>query len=356
MVFALARRSVQVPAAGSTMTHRATEMSLGLAAEQLFDALPKATRHELREVPAVMLRLQDDARSLRQRLEQINSAVTTHYEPGAEHDELVALRADGDDGSLSGLAEYLEPKSEEELSEIRTLLRSAGYRGAAAVRQFYFARAGLAIALLFVGVVTTFLIPENPDLIFSAMISGILALMGYFLPTYWIRRRIETRKQEITNAFPDAMDMILVCIEGGQSLDQAMARVGEEMATSAGPLAQEFALITHEFRAGKDRILVLRDFAARCAVSDVSSFVTVLIQSTAFGTSIAQALRVYAAEMRDKRLMRAEEKANVLPTKLTLGTMMFTVPPLILILVGPSFIMILRALGGLAAGNPGPVP
>lgn len=270
--------------------------------------------------------------------------------------ELVALRADGDDGSLSGLAEYLEPKSEEELSEIRTLLRSAGYRGAAAVRQFYFARAGLAIALLFVGVVTTFLIPENPDLIFSAMISGILALMGYFLPTYWIRRRIETRKQEITNAFPDAMDMILVCIEGGQSLDQAMARVGEEMATSAGPLAQEFALVTHEFRAGKDRILVLRDFAARCAVSDVSSFVTVLIQSTAFGTSIAQALRVYAAEMRDKRLMRAEEKANVLPTKLTLGTMMFTVPPLILILVGPSFIMILRALGGLAAGNPGPVP
>jgi len=150
--------------------------------------------------------------------------------------------------------------------------------------------------------------------------------------------------------------MILVCIEGGQSLDQAMARVGEEMATSAGPLAQEFALVTHEFRAGKDRILVLRDFAARCAVSDVSSFVTVLIQSTAFGTSIAQALRVYAAEMRDKRLMRAEEKANVLPTKLTLGTMMFTVPPLILILVGPSFIMILRALGGLAAGNPGPVP
>jgi tight adherence protein C len=174
-----------------------------------------------------------------------------------------------------------------------------------------------------------------------------MALAGYFLPSYWIKRQIETRKQEITNAFPDAMDMMLVCIEGGQSLDQAMARVGEEMQTSSGPLAQEFALVSHEFRAGKDRISVLRDFSARCAVSDVSSFVTVLIQSTSFGTSIAQALRVYAAEMRDKRLMRAEEKANMLPTKLTLGTMMFTVPPLILILVGPSFIMILRALGGL---------
>ncbi|MFQ5565830.1 MAG: type II secretion system F family protein [Paracoccaceae bacterium] len=270
--------------------------------------------------------------------------------------DLVRLREDGDDGSLKGLAEFLEPKDQEEMSETRTLLRSAGYRGASAVRQFYFARAGLALVLLGIGVVMTFLVPKEPDLVFSGILSGVLALAGYFLPTYWVRRKIETRKQDITNAFPDAMDMMLVCVEGGQSLDQAMARVGEEMEASSGPLAEEFALVSHEFRAGKDRVSVLRDFASRCAVSDISSFVTVLIQSSTFGTSIAQALRVYAAEMRDKRLMRAEEKANVLPTKLTLGTMMFTVPPLILILVGPSFIMILRSLGGLAGGTPGPLP
>ena len=268
--------------------------------------------------------------------------------------ELVRLRDDTDDGSLKGLAEFLEPKDEEELSETRALLRSAGYRGASAVRQFYFARAGLALLLLAIGLVMTFLVPKEPDLMFSAIISGLLALAGYFLPSYWVRRRIATRKEDITNAFPDAMDMMLVCVEGGQSLDQAMARVGEEMEAASGPLAEEFALVSHEFRAGKDRISVLRDFASRCAVPDVSSFVTVLIQSSTFGTSIAQALRVYAAEMRDKRLMRAEEKANMLPTKLTLGTMMFTVPPLILILVGPSFIMILRSLGGLAGGGGGP--
>jgi len=268
--------------------------------------------------------------------------------------DLVRLRDDTDDGSLKGLADFLEPKDAEEMSETRTLLRSAGYRGASAVRQFYFARAGLALGLLALGMTMTFLVPKEPDLVFSAILSGIMALAGYFLPTYWVRRRIETRKQDITNAFPDAMDMMLVCIEGGQSLDQAMARVGEEMQASSGPLAEEFALVSHEFRAGKDRILVLRDFSARCAVSDISSFVTVLIQSTTFGTSIAQALRVYAAEMRDKRLMRAEEKANMLPTKLTLGTMMFTVPPLILILVGPSFIMIIRSLGGLSGGGGGP--
>jgi tight adherence protein C len=144
------------------------------------------------------------------------------------------------------------------------------------------------------------------------------------------------------------MDMMLVCIEGGQSLEQAMARVGKEMEASSGPLAEELQVVSHQFRAGKDRIAVLRDFAARCAVNDISSFVTVLVQSTAFGTSISEALRVYASEMRDKRLMRAEEKANVLPTKLTLGTMMFTVPPLILILIGPSVIQIMRSLTGLS--------
>jgi tight adherence protein C len=270
--------------------------------------------------------------------------------------ELVKLRQDGDDGALQSLAQYLEPADKEEMGETKALLRAAGYRGGSAVRQFYFARAGLAVGLLTFGVVMTFLVPKNPDLAFSGVISLLMALAGYFLPTYWVRRRIEVRKQEITNAFPDAMDMMLVCIEGGQSLDQAMARVGEEMKGSSGPLAEEFSLVSYEFRAGKDRISVLRDFAERCAVSDISSFVTVLIQSTAFGTSIAQALRVYAAEMRDKRLMRAEEKANVLPTKLTLGTMMFTVPPLILILVGPSFIMIIRTLTGLMSGKGPPIP
>ncbi len=179
--------------------------------------------------------------------------------------ELVRLRDDEDDGSLKGLAEYLEPKDAEEMSETRAMLRSAGYRGGAAVRQFYFARAGLAVLLLAIGMVFTFLVPNEPDLVFSAVLSGIMALAGYFLPAYWVRRKIETRKQDITNAFPDAMDMMLVCVEGGQSLDQAMARVGEEMEASSGPLAEEFALVSHEFRAGKDRISVLRDFASRCA-------------------------------------------------------------------------------------------
>jgi tight adherence protein C len=262
-------------------------------------------------------------------------------------DDLVRLRSNTDDGNLQGLAPYLEPQNEEELGETLKLLKSAGYKGASAARTYYFARAVMGIGLLVFGLVFTLLIPKEPDLVFALAFSGILGLGGYFFPVYWVKRQIAARRESIQNAFPDAMDMMLVCIEGGQSLDQAMARVGQEMESADTPLSEELQIVSHEFRAGKDRSTVLRDLAERCAVNDISSFVTVLIQSSTFGTSISQALRVYAAEMRDKRLMRAEEKANVLPTKLTLGTMAFTVPPLILILVGPSFIQIIRSLSGL---------
>ena len=105
-------------------------------------------------------------------------------------------------------------------------------------------------------------------------------------------------------------------------------------------------MVAHEIKAGKERVHVLRDMSERVGVADVASFVTTLVQSATFGTSIAEALRVYSAEMRDKRVMRAEEKANTLPTKLTLGTMLFTVPPLMIILIGPSIHGISKTLGG----------
>jgi tight adherence protein C len=99
-------------------------------------------------------------------------------------------------------------------------------------------------------------------------------------------------------------------------------------------------VVSYEMKAGKDKPAVLRDMSTRCGVQDVTSFVTVMIQSQTFGTSIGEALRVYAGEMRDKRVMRAEEAANKLPTKMTLATMMLTVPPLLIILVGPSIVNI----------------
>jgi tight adherence protein C len=172
------------------------------------------------------------------------------------------------------------------------------------------------------------------------------AVAGYYLPVYWVNRRLQTRQQELIDGFPDALDMMLVCVEAGQSLDQSIVRVSREIRLGYPALGEEFEMVAHEIKAGKERVQVLKDFGERSGVPDIASFVTTMVQSATFGTSIAEALRVYAGEMRDKRVMRAEEKANVLPTKLTLGTMLFTVPPLMIILIGPSVHGIATSLGG----------
>ena len=179
-------------------------------------------------------------------------------------------------------------------------------------------------------------------LILSIVIPGAV---GYMAPKYWVTKRQQERQEQITNGFPDSLDMMLVCVEAGQSMDQAIIRVSQEIRAGFPALADEYEIVAHEMKAGKDRIQVLRDMSERAGVTDVSSFVTVLIQSATFGTSISEALRVYASEMRDKRVMRAEEAANKLPTKMTLATMMLTVPPLLIILIGPSVYEIAITLG-----------
>jgi tight adherence protein C len=206
----------------------------------------------------------------------------------------------------------------------------------------------LGIGFLVAGMVYTFFVNRSQTLDLQAMALSTLlpAAAGYYLPTYWVQRRLQTRQQLITDGFPDALDMMLVCVEAGQSLDQSIARVAKEIAPAYPDLAEEFDIVSQEVRAGKERVMVLRDMSERVGLADITSFVTTMIQSATFGTSIAEALRVYSAEMRDKRVMRAEEKANTLPTKLTLGTMLFTVPPLMMILIGPSIHGVMKAFGG----------
>lgn len=248
------------------------------------------------------------------------------------------LRQDGRNEQLQRFASFLEPKNEKELSAIQLKLRQAGYQSKDSVRFFHFAQFALGLIGLLVGLIYVFGLGNAEVMSTQSRLLYILGPggAGYFLPKYWITRRIEIRKEQITQGFPDALDMMLVCVEAGQSLDQAIVRVAGELRASYPALSDEFEIVAYEMKAGKDKASVLRDMGIRCCVQDVSSFVTVLIQSATFGTSIADALRVYAEEMRDKRVMRAEEAANKLPTKMTLATMMLTVPPLLIILVGPS--------------------
>ncbi|MEP2922185.1 MAG: type II secretion system F family protein [Sulfitobacter sp.] len=247
------------------------------------------------------------------------------------------LRQKDGNAQLEKFATFLEPTDDKELSQKQLELRQAGYQSRDAVRMFYFAQMALGLIGLVIGVVyTNFIVEVEMSTQKTIMWTLGPGAIGYYLPKYWITRRVAARKEEIEGGFPDALDMMLVCVEAGQSLDQCIVRVARELRASYAALADEFEVVAQEMKAGKDKVNVLNDMGTRCGVQDVSSFVTVLVQSAAFGTSIADALRVYAAEMRDKRVMRAEEAANKLPTKMTLATMMFTVPPLLIILVGPS--------------------
>ncbi len=266
-----------------------------------------------------------------------------------ENDESKAkrLRASGNrKDKLEKYSSFLEPQDEDEYSAVALKLLQAGYRGKNAVRTYHFLQFALGLGLLGLGVVYAIVLsatgePSTQALILSVLIPGAA---GYMLPKYWVTRRQASRQEEITNGFPDSLDMMLVCVEAGQSLDQSILRVSKEIRAGFPALADEFEMVAHEQKAGKDKIQVLRDMSERAGVPDVQSFVTVLIQSASFGTSIAEALRVFSSEMRDKRVMRAEEKANTLPTKMTLATMMLTVPPLLIILIGPSVYEIAQTL------------
>ncbi len=239
---------------------------------------------------------------------------------------------------LERFAGYLEPKTAEELSATRMKLLRAGYHSKDSVRMFHFAQFALALGVLAVGLILAAIKASQQEMTTTTLVlySVLPAAIGYYAPQYWVQRRIQSRQQQITEGFPDALDMMLVCVEAGQSLDQSIIRVGREARAGYPALAEEFEMVAHEVKAGKERSAVLRDMSERVGLPDITSFTTTLIQSSSFGTSIADALRIYSSEMRDKRVMRAEEKANTIPTKLTLGTMLFTVPPLLVILIGPS--------------------
>jgi tight adherence protein C len=288
-------------------------------------------------VPVLLKRQRDPLDRLREQREP-----TTVRPVGKE----ARLRVDSKKDKLEKYSTFLEPQDEAQYTATRMKLLQAGYRSKNAVRTYHFAQFALGIGLLALGVGYAILQtstgePSANRLILSILIPGVA---GYMLPKYWVNKRQEKRKEEITNGFPDALDMMLVCVEAGQSLDQSIIRVSKEIRAGYPALADEFEIVSLEIKAGKDKVNVLRDMSERCGVTDVGSFVTVLIQSATFGTSIAEALRVYASEMRDKRVMRAEEKANTLPTKMTLATMMLTVPPLLIILIGPSIYDIYKTL------------
>lgn len=176
----------------------------------------------------------------------------------------------------------------------------------------------------------------------SMFVGIVCALAGFYLPDSYIRIQTSRRRSKILAGLADAFDLLVVCIEAGMGLDAAMGRVAEEIRLGNQPLSEELNLYLLEVRAGKRRQDALRNLARRADVEDLQSFVSLMIQTERFGTSVAQALRVYSETLRTKRYQRAEELAAKLPVKMLLPLAFFILPSLMLTIVGPAFIRIFR--------------
>jgi tight adherence protein C len=231
-----------------------------------------------------------------------------------------------------------------EASALRSLFLKAGIRHPSAAAVFWGAKVLFAVALPFLAFfVQAF--AESGFLRFQVLlIMGVLALLGFYLPDFYLMLRIRLRKEKIVKGFPDALDLLVVCVEAGMGLDAAINRVAEEIQLSSQVISDEFKILNLELRAGKSRIDALRNLGIRTDVEDVRSFATLLIQTDRFGTSVAQALRVHSDSMRTRRYQKAEELAAKLPVKMMFPLIFFIFPAIFVIVVGPAAIQIYQSI------------
>ncbi len=178
----------------------------------------------------------------------------------------------------------------------------------------------------------------------TMLICIILAIAGFYLPDLFLQIKTSRRKDKISRGIPDALDILVVCVEAGMGLDAAMNRVADEIKLNNKPLSEELKLYNLELRAGKSRQDALRNLGLRIDIEDIKNFATLLIQTDKFGTSIAQALRTYSDTFRTKRYMKAEEIAAKLPVKLMVPLILFVFPSLLVVLMGPAAIRIYHTL------------
>jgi tight adherence protein C len=268
--------------------------------------------------------------------------------PVAQVEGAPTLRA-GESGSmwsqlLAGLEKRAVPANEKQRTTARLRLLQAGYGGANAVRNYFAIRLLLSVLLPAGFLILAPVFTRNMPVEKVMLITVCLLAAGLYLPSAFVSNRARNRQREIQESFPDALDMLMVCVEAGLGLDSAFSRVGAQMASAHPVLAEEFGVVSLELRAGKSREAAMRNFAERIGTSEITSFVVLLIQSDQLGTSVAQTLRVQAEEMRIKRMLRAEEKAHMLPVKLSIPLVLCLLPSMIAVAVLPGIIRIIRDL------------
>lgn len=234
---------------------------------------------------------------------------------------------------------------------VRARLKAAGYTDPSAPRVFTLIRLILVFSLpaLFVAIALT--MDEPPGFLKIYVIGSILGLLGLFLPNLFVRAKADRRTEAIVNGFPDCLDLMLVCIEAGLGVEAAMDRVGREMVRLHPQVSELLSQTVLLLRAGATRNEAFRKLADNAGVDEITSFATLLIQSDKLGTSVATTLRVYAAEMREKRRMRAEEKAHRLPVLISIPLVVFMLPVMIGVLMLPAAIRVVREVAPMMTGG-----
>ena len=245
---------------------------------------------------------------------------------------------------LEWFAKMNQPSNLDEARATRRQLITAGYRSAKAPVFFIGSKLLLAIVmttLIALIPVKVLGFPTFTNLVFYYVLA---AGCGYYAPVLWLRRAIGQRKDALQRAIPDALDLMVVCVEAGLGLDQTIARVGEEVKRTHPVLSDELNMLSMELRTGVSRQEALRNFAQRTDMEEARNLVALLVQTDRFGTSIGQALRVHSDAMRSVRRLRAEEKAAKLPVKLLFPLIFFIFPSMFIVLIGPAAIQMVRVL------------
>jgi tight adherence protein C len=247
-------------------------------------------------------------------------------------------------GWLTPLGRWLLPGSKAERARIERLLFIAGNRGPNAVPVFFGAKVALALALPVAWLVAS---PVLPEVMAGQrwVVAAAAAFAGLVAPNRWLERRVARRQKRLRDGFPEALDMLVICVEAGLGLTSAIARVAEELKYSQPELAAELGIVNAEMRTGVDREVALENLNARTGLVEIRGLVSLLVQTLRFGTGVADSLRVYASEFRDQRMQAAEERAGKIGTKLIFPLILCEFPAFFLIAIGPAALRIMESFG-----------
>jgi tight adherence protein C len=252
-----------------------------------------------------------------------------------EETEFSAKQKERLENTLASIGKLVS-SSKSQSSKTQLLMLRAGYRSSEAV----WAMRGVKVLMPVILVALVFftgLFLLSPLLIFGAAL-----LLGYLLPDMWLTFRIRARQHRLRLALPDGLDLLVICVEAGLGLDQALARVSQELRFAHPDLTEELQVVNLEMRVGKTRLEALRELSQRTGLDDIKALVAMLIQTDRFGTSVAQALRVHSDELRMKRRQRAEEMAAKTTVKMVPVLVFFIFPALMVVILGPAVIAIMR--------------